>query len=541
MYKSVSSHSILVVDDDVGMLNLVEKKLNRLGFLTTCIRRGGEALSWLQDHPVDLILLDYQLPDMTGEELIMTMGEAEIRVPFIMITGHGGEKISVEMMKLGAQDYLVKNSMLLDKLPTIINEIFARLEQEEKLAITKEKLRKSEESFRLLAENATDLISRQTTDGTLLYVSPACKSLLGIEPDDMIGRFLFEFCHEEDIESIQLKFEDIKYSKQEQTLIFRLNRYDNETVWVETMFKPICDSMTNEIEEIQAASRSIAERMKLEFELNQAHKMEAVGVLAAGIAHEINTPMQFIKDNTCFVLKSMEKIIPILGKFSEINNSDKELIGKDSDLALIGREFAYIQEQIPLALSETLEGIDHVIDITSAMREFSHSGVSKNNKKLSDINQNLKTTAILARNEIKYVAELCLNLSPDLPEIYCSPDALNQVFLNLLVNAAHSISEKNEANGERKGKINVTTNWDKDNVSITFTDTGNGMSEEVKQRIFEPFFTTKDVGRGTGMGMSIVHEIIVNKHNGKIVLDSKIGLGTKFKIVLPIIVPKDQI
>ncbi len=427
----------------------------------------------------------------------------------------------------------------MDNLPTIINEIFARLEQEEKLAITKEKLRKSEESFRLLAENATDLITRQTTDGTLLYVSPTCKALLGIEPDDMIGRLFFEFCCEEDIESIQLKFQDIKSTRTEGTFIFRLNRYDNQTVWVETTFKPICDSITHEIEEIQAASRSIAERMKLEFELNQAHKMEAVGVLAAGIAHEINTPMQFIKDNTCFVLKSMEKILPILNKFNDINNADKKMLGKDSDFISLGKEFAYIQEQIPLALNETLEGISHVIDITSAMRTFSHSGASKNNKKLSDINQNLKTTAVLGRNEIKYVAELSLNLSPDLPEIYCYPDALNQVFLNLLVNAAHSISEKHESNGEKKGEINVTTNWDKNHISITFTDTGNGMSEEVKQRIFEPFYTTKDVGRGTGMGMSIVHEIIVNKHNGKIILDSKIGLGTKFKIVLPIVTPKD--
>jgi signal transduction histidine kinase len=195
-------------------------------------------------------------------------------------------------------------------------------------------------------------------------------------------------------------------------------------------------------------------------------------------------------------------------------------------------DWAYLKDEIPKALNQSLEGITKVSSIVLAMKEFSHPGGKE--KQLTDLNRLLETTVTIARNEWKYVAEIDKNLDPHLPQILCLPNEIGQVFLNILVNAAHAIAEKSGLHPEgEKGRITLTSKVIPDHIEITFTDTGCGIPDQITKKVFDPFFTTKEVGRGTGQGLAISYDVIVKKHGGTIDFTSAEGKGTTFIIRLP--------
>ena len=192
----------------------------------------------------------------------------------------------------------------------------------------------------------------------------------------------------------------------------------------------------------------------------------------------------------------------------------------------------YLLEEIPRALSQSLEGIERVSHIVRAMKDFSHPGTAA--KMMTDLNRALDSTATVASNEWKYVADLRLDLDPGLPLVPCLPADLNQVFLNMIVNAAHAIADVVGDGSNGKGIITISTRQQEDRVEIRIGDTGTGMTEEVKERIFDPFFTTKVVGRGTGQGLAISHSVVVERHGGTIAVETAPGKGTTFIISLPL-------
>jgi len=277
------------------------------------------------------------------------------------------------------------------------------------------------------------------------------------------------------------------------------------------------------------------ERIKTHSTLSQ--KMEAIGQLAAGIAHEINTPIQYIGDNVTFLNRAFTKLKEnndILMDF--IGRHDNTPANTDEISELMGaietKKIAHYFDELPKAFQETFEGVDRVRKIVLAIREYSHP--SEKEKRRSDINQGIQTTITISRNEWKYYADLVTNLEPDLPLVYCQIDEINQVILNMIVNAAQSIHEKIGEKSSEKGKITISTKHEDGRVVITIQDTGKGIPADIVDRIFEPFFTTKDIGQGTGQGLSIAHTIIVKKHHGMICLDSTVGVGTTFTIELPV-------
>jgi PAS domain S-box-containing protein len=279
------------------------------------------------------------------------------------------------------------------------------------------------------------------------------------------------------------------------------------------------------------------ERKALEEQLRQAQKLEAIGQLAAGIAHEINTPTQFVGDNTTFIKDSWETIRALIGEVRKIHIDTqsgtvdaKRLEQFEKDLKIA--DFDYLQEEIPRAIDQSLEGIKRVANIVKAMKEFSHPG--SEHKKAIDINHAIETTITVARNEWRYVAEVRTSFANDLPFVPCLAGEFNQAVLNLIVNAAHAIGDVVGDGSKTRGLITITTRRDGDWVEITIQDTGAGIPESIKSRIFEPFFTTKDVGRGTGQGLTLCHAAIVKKHGGKIWFTSEEGKGTTFFIRLPI-------
>jgi len=291
------------------------------------------------------------------------------------------------------------------------------------------------------------------------------------------------------------------------------------------------------IRDMTKRKREEEERQALEEEINQARKLEAVGSLASGIAHEINTPIQFVGDNTNFLSDSFKTLISLIKSCNSIWQEAKaggDLASLDSKRvkAEESADLEYLKEEVPSAIEQTLDGVQRVTKIVRAMKDFAHS--DQGTMSPSNINDMLESTLTVARNELKYVADVETNFDRELPDIECYRDDLNQVFLNLLVNAAHTIADVVGDSSAIRGTITVSTERDNDNVVIRIKDTGTGIPKEVRDCIFDPFFSTKDVGKGTGQGLAIVRKIIVEKHKGKLDFETEEGKGTTFIIRLPI-------
>ena len=284
--------------------------------------------------------------------------------------------------------------------------------------------------------------------------------------------------------------------------------------------------------------RDITERKRLERQLSHAQKMESVGQLAAGIAHELNTPIQYVAHNTQFLQQKFETLLNVISAYGRLEaacRSDADSLQQSLELIRETSEAAdleFLKEQIPRAIAQTLEGTRRVARIVSAMREFSHPG--GNEKQPTNLNEAIRNTITVSRNEWKYVADLQPDLDPALPPVRCLSNELNQAILNLIVNAAHAISDVVGPEPSEKGVIIVRTRAHTDCVEISVTDTGAGIPDSVRGRIFDPFFTTKAPGFGTGQGLAIVYSVVIEKHNGSIHIDTFEGEGTTFTLRLPL-------
>jgi signal transduction histidine kinase len=263
----------------------------------------------------------------------------------------------------------------------------------------------------------------------------------------------------------------------------------------------------------------IQQRKELETQLVHAQKMEAVGQLASGIAHEINSPSQFANDNILFLKDATDGFI--------------KKLNQDPD-APDDSEIEFFKENAPEAVDQAAEGISRITTIVKSMKNFAYRD-AESEKRNNDLNQAIRSTVVVATNEWKYHAELDLHLQEDLPLVPCNIGEINQVVLNLIVNGAHAIRDR-IVDGQ-KGNIVVSTKHypDAQCVVIAIADNGGGIPAKVQARIFEPFFTTKEVGVGTGQGLAIAHNVIVKSHQGQIWFDSKEGIGTTFYIKLPMI------
>ncbi len=291
------------------------------------------------------------------------------------------------------------------------------------------------------------------------------------------------------------------------------------------------------IDELLIIGSDVTDREILGQQLRQAQKLEAIGQLAAGIAHEINTPTQYVGDNVRFLQESWPSFQELVVVTQEIRKAassgpiSSQALQRFDALAETA-DFEYLQAEIPRAIEQSLEGIQRVGKIVRAMKDFSHPGSEE--KKSIDINKAIETTITVARNEWKYVAEVETHFDPDLPLVLCHAAEFNQVILNLLINAAQAIEQPVGDGSQGKGKIVVSTSHAEGWAEISISDTGTGIPEAVRSRVFEPFFTTKPVGKGTGQGLALAHTAIVRRHGGKIWFDSEMGKGTTFYIRMPL-------
>lgn len=283
--------------------------------------------------------------------------------------------------------------------------------------------------------------------------------------------------------------------------------------------------------QLQKQEKTEKEKETLQTRLLSAQKLEAVGQLAAGIAHEINTPAQFVGSNLDFMTEAFEDVDSLIGSLEKVQLT---LTGEPSEIfskALEKADWEYLAEELPQALAQSKDGIKRISSIVLAMKDFSHPA----SKEMAPANLNtlISTTITVARNEWKYVAEIVTELDPELPLVPLLADQFSQVILILLVNAAHAVGER-FSDDPGKGRITISTHQVGDHIEMRLTDNGSGMTEEVKKRIFEPFFTTKRVGKGTGQGLAIAYDIVVNKHGGSLECTSTPGEGSSFVLHLPL-------
>jgi signal transduction histidine kinase/HAMP domain-containing protein len=264
----------------------------------------------------------------------------------------------------------------------------------------------------------------------------------------------------------------------------------------------------------------------LQAQLSQAQKLEAIGQLAAGVAHEINTPIQYIGDNLSAL---NENFADILAYRQALYALADDTLKQQLDMLADKFDMDFMLEDSPKAIKQAQEGVERVAEIVKAMKTFSYVEQSQN-RQLINLHEALNSALIISRNSYKYTAEIETDFSPEIDCIDCYASELNQVFLNLIINAVHAIEE----NQIGMGKIKIVTRKLGDIIEILFQDNGAGIPEEIQEKVFNLFFTTKIVGKGTGQGLSLAHSIIVDKHGGKLFFESSPGLGTIFHIQLPL-------
>ena len=283
--------------------------------------------------------------------------------------------------------------------------------------------------------------------------------------------------------------------------------------------------------------RDVTEQRELEERLLESQKLGAIGQLAAGIAHEINTPMQFIGDNLHFASGSVTQLMALLEQFKaaalEAETAPlgsaklEELLMAEADA-----DFEYVRGALPTTLQRSLGGVERVTNIVRALKTFAHPGGDK--LALTDLKGLIESTVMVATNEWRYVAEVELDLDVNLLPVPCVAGELNQVVLNLIVNAAHAIGDVVNETGD-KGRITIKAWNDETHAEIRITDTGTGIPEHARAKVFEPIFTTKEVGKGTGQGLSLAYNCIVKRHKGTINFETELGAGTTFVIRLPLV------
>jgi PAS domain S-box-containing protein len=403
--------------------------------------------------------------------------------------------------------------------------------------------RAAEAELSLLAaavENASEAVCITGADATIVYANRAWEQRMSLSRGEMLGKSLY---------ALQKHVAD--HPDRGKRLVRRseageawggpvtTDLPDGRRLTEDLLVTPL-RARDGTLTHYVSTWRDISERLAMEQQLLRGQKLEAVGQLAAGIAHEINTPIQYVSDNIRFLKDSFRDISTLLNRLTELSTTANEGMVLSSDIgnSLDAADTAYLLNEIPQALDQSMDGVDRVSKIVRAMKDFSHPATERTQV---DINRAIAGTATVASNEWKYVAELKTDFDSELPTVPVMPGDFNQVILNLIVNAAHAIGDVVGDAGNGRGLISLSTRQVDGQAEIRITDTGCGMTPETAARVFDPFFTTKAVGQGTGQGLAMAYNVVVIRHGGTIRVESTPGAGTTFIVRLPLKAPDEDV
>jgi two-component system, NtrC family, sensor kinase len=521
---------VLIADDDRISCKLLGSLLTKWGYETDIVHNGDDALrELLKPDAAQLAILDWMMPGLDGIEVIRKLRTThrESYTYVLLLTAKGHKEDLIEGLDAGADDYLKK--------PFDAQELRARLRVGADRKNLEGALREAERKYRGIFDNAIFGIFQSTPSGRYLSVNPAMARIFGYDSaEEMINT----------VAAISQLYVD---PKRRDEFVLGMDRFgavqnfeceafrkNGNKICVATSARAIRENGV--VVRYEGMTEDITERKLLQSQLLHTQKLESIGQLAAGIAHEINTPTQYVGDNLRFLKGAFQELKDLLADYERMlaaaqsNTLSREAV-QEIVTAVQCADAGYLLEEIPTAIEQTIEGVTRVSALVSAMKEFSHPGTKE--KTPVDLNHAIENTLTVAGNEWKYVAHVETEFDPSLPLVSCLPGELNQVILNLIVNAAHAIADVVGKAGSEKGKIRVQTRNCPEWVEIRIQDTGTGIPEKVRARIFDPFFTTKEIGKGTGQGLSIARSVVVDKHGGSIHFETEEGKGTTFIVRLP--------
>lgn len=442
-------------------------------------------------------------------------------------------------------------SLKVEEKTKAFHELNLELEKEiDKKESLFEQLHRSAEGLKSLTNSVNGVIwEADPNTMTYLYISDQVEDILGYKAKDyMSGKLrLGGQKVNQGAPAISSLMQENFPGPHDFTIEYQGYRKDKELIWIRNIISKIFQD--GELVKVRGVFFDITEektrdeqRVLMESQLKHAQKMEAIGQLAAGIAHEINTPSQFVGDNLSFISDSIKDFAQYRQQLEEmIRQLNTDALNQSVEDKREEFDIEFLEEEMPSAIEQSIDGVSRISKIVSAMKDFSHPG--QEDKQKIDMNRAIESTAIVARNEWKYLADLQFDFADELPLVNCFPGEVNQVILNMIVNACHAIEDATQ--GKEKGSILISTqaatglapNENESAVTkviIKIKDSGAGMDQKIKERIFDPFFTTKEVGQGTGQGLSLAYAVIVDKHAGDISVESELGAGTTFIIELPV-------
>ena len=552
---------ILIVDDEERNRRLLARVLDAGDYSCTLASSAQEARDFLSTKAFPLVLCDVSMPRESGLDLALGILADYQETAVVMVSGQDDPKIAEAALAMGAYGYILKPFKASEMLIHVSNalrrrklEIETRTQLEHLEQVVTERtgeLQKSiaqledaelflrralEENEQLLSAISSILVAVDG-HGAITKWNHAAEKVFGIEAQIAVGK-PFDNCGIQwESNDVMVRLQSLLEEDQPVRIDdVRFRRFDGKDRVLGLSVSPL---KQNDPQCARSGyllfGADITERKVMEAQLRQAQKLESVGQLAAGIAHEINTPTQFVGDNIRFLEDSFCELAQVLTQHSHLVASDgvgvsPELI-KQMQSTAKQVDLEYLMTEIPKAISQSLEGIERVAKIVRSMKEFAHPGTSE--KVAVDLKDAIESTIDVTKHEWKYVAEMMTDFDPTLPKVPCLVGELNQVIVNLIVNAVHSISDALKQQSDAKGRITITTRKDNESAEIRVSDTGMGIPEAIRSKIFDPFFTTKEVGKGTGQGLAIAHSV-VEKHGGSIAMETEVGRGTTFILRLPI-------
>ncbi len=488
-HETYTVRTVLVVEDDGGLCGLIQKSLRREGLSTDSASNGAEAIAQIAENPNVLMLMDYRLPDMPGNKIIEILAERECEVPFIVMTGHGDERLAVEMMKLGARDYLVKDTEFLDLIPSVVRRVMHQLMIEDRLAMTESALLESEKRLSLALDGSRITVFNQDVELQYTWVyNPA----FGLSVDQILGKTDMELVSVQDaVALMDMKCRVLETGVAEHD-VFRFT-VDGKLSHYDITVEPVYDD-GGLIMGIAGAATDITALMQGEAALRRVEKLESIGVLAGGIAHDLNNLLTAILGNV-----SLAKM------YKDTQKKDKRLAEAEKACMLIK-------------------------DLTQQLLTFSKGGAPI--LRTAAIGELLRDITAFTLRGSNVGCEFSI---PDaLWPVEIDEGQINQVINNIVINANQAMASGGMINICAENVTEVVEDAlvleCGEYVKISIADHGTGISKDDLPKIFDPFYTTKQAGSGLGLATSYS---IIQKHNGYMAVESQLGVGTVFHIYLP--------
>ena len=564
--KKIASR-VLIAEDDETNLRTLHAIVEKAGHEVTCARNGQEAISLLSSNGYDLALIDIMMPKIDGYDVCRWMkSDARCQdIPIIFVTAKTDVEDESLGFTLGAVDYIAKpinGTTLVSRLKTHLALATAMRNLHEQGDILRAHERLLEERVRERTEGLTtlnkqlksEIESRLGTQEEMTRLLLSIDSILiAIDIFNNVFRFnyvaekVFNIAHNKiighDIFNSPIYWDNGKIFEGMLECGQHSRPVKITDIWYETpsgldgLLSITITALRDQtgVTGYLLLGSDITELRLQESRILQTSKFEAIGNLAAGIAHEINTPAQIVNDSMDILSESFDdlcRIISLAEEDCQVNSEEKQLRDISPMSALLDEvDSKYLKTEIPRTLARAKDGIGRISTIVQAMSRF--SDVGRNDKIKANICRAIERTLVISRNEWKDIAEIVTEFDPGMLDVTCFPGEINQVLLSIILNATHAVGDVVRGTDD-KGLIKIKTTMDSDYTQISIQDTGTGIPANVRDKVFNLFFTTKEVGKGSGQGLAISYDIIVNRHGGTIDFESEEGVGTTFYIRLPI-------